>query len=252
MQPDRDVSVGLHHSYGLFRIFQYFSCDTLLKKSIYMGEGPIAVESMAPTHETTTLLSKKEVIMNDTEIVNLYWQRSEQAITETEQKYGRYCHTIAYNILGNREDTEECVNDTWMSAWNSMPDKWPERLGPFLARITRNFALTKIMRRRAQKRGGCEAELALDELEECLSSGFDLEKEIHDRELTRAIDTFIGYLPQKEQLAFVSRYWFFATEREIAERLGLSRSGVAAMLNRTRHKLKKFLLLEGLCSIRNE
>lgn len=175
--------------------------------------------------------------MNDREIVNLFWQRSEQAIKETEQKYGRYCHIIAYNILENSEDSEECVNDTWMSAWNSMPDKRPERLSPFLARITRNFALTKIVRRTAKKRGGGEAELALEELDACLSSGYDLEKEIEDRELSRAIDAFIGQLPEQEQLVFVSRYWFVATEREIAEKLGLSRTGVSAMLKRTRSKL---------------
>lgn len=189
--------------------------------------------------------------MNDREIVNLYWQRSEQAITEPEQKYGRYCYIIAYNILENSEDSEECVNDTWMSAWNSMPDKRPERLSPFLARITRNFALTKIVRRTAKKRGG-EAELALEELDECIASGYDLEKEIEDRELSRAIDAFVGQLPEEEQLVFVSRYWFVATEREIAEKLGLSRSGVAAMLKRTRSKLRAYLLMEGLCTIRNE
>ena len=190
--------------------------------------------------------------MNDREIVNLYWQRSEKAITETEQKYGRYCHIIAYNILDNSEDSEECVNDTWMSAWNAMPDKRPDRLGPFLARITRNFALTKIVRRTAKKRGGGEAVLALEELDECLSDRCDLEKEIEDWELSRAIDAFVGNLPEVEQLVFVSRYWFMATEREIAEKLGLSRSGVAAMLKRTRSKLKTYLMMEGLCTIRNE
>ena len=105
--------------------------------------------------------------MNDREIVNLYWQRSEQAITETEQKYGRYCHIIAYNILENSEDSEECVNDTWMSAWNSMPDKRPERLSPFLARITRNFALTKIVRRTAKKRGGAASPSACASTRRC-------------------------------------------------------------------------------------
>ena len=190
--------------------------------------------------------------MNDREIVNLYWQRSEQAISETERKYGSYCHIIAYNILENSEDSEECVNDTWMSAWNAMPDKRPDRLSPFLARITRNFALTKIVRRTAKKRGGGEAELALEELDQCLYSGYDLEKEIEDRELSRAIDAFIGQLGEEEQLVFVSRYWFVATEREIAEKLGLTRSGVAAMLKRTRSKLKTYLLMEGVCTIRNE
>ena len=190
--------------------------------------------------------------MNDREIVNLYWQRSEQAIDETSRKYGRYCDIIAYNILENAEDSEECVNDTWMSAWNAMPDKRPDRLGPFLARITRNFALKKIVHRTAKKRGGGEAEFALEELDECLSSGCDLEKEVEDRELSRAIDAFVGNLPEEEQLVFVSRYWFVATEREIAEKLGLSRSGVAAMLKRTRSKLRTYLLKEGLCTIRNE
>ncbi len=190
--------------------------------------------------------------MNDREIVNLYWQRSEQAITETEQKYGRYCHIIAYNILENSEDSKECVNDTWMSAWNAMPDKRPERLGPFLARITRNIALTKIVRRTAKKRGGGEAELALEELDECLPSGYDLEKEIEDRELSRIIDAFVGNLPEEEQLVFVSRYWLVTTEREIAEKLGMSRSGVSAMLKRTRSKLKTYLMMEGLCTSRNE
>ena len=190
--------------------------------------------------------------MKDSAIVDLYWQRSEQAISETDQKYGRYCHTIAYNICGNSEDAEDCVNDTWFTAWNSMPDKHPNRLSPFLARITRNFALTKIVRRTAKKRGGGEAVLALEELDECLSSGYDLEKDIEDRELSRAIDAFIGNLPEEEQLAFVSRYWFVATEREIAEKLGLSRSGVAAMLKRTRSKLKTYLMMEGLCTSRNE
>ena len=156
--------------------------------------------------------------MNDREIVNLYWQRSEQAITETEQKYGRYCHIIAYIILENSEDSEECVNDTWMSAWNAMPDKRPDRLGPFLARITRNFALTKIVRRTAKKRGGGETALALEKLDECLSSDYDLEKEIEDRELSRIIDAFVGNLPVEEQIVFISCYWYMASVKETSEK----------------------------------
>jgi len=190
--------------------------------------------------------------MNDREIVELYWRRSEQAIRETIQKYGTYCHIIAYNILESTEDSEECVNDTWLSAWNSMPDKRPERLNAFLAKITRNHALTKIVRRTAKKRGGGEALLALEELNDCIASGYDLEREIEDRELSAAIDSFIAQLPEEEQLVFLSRYWFFATEREIAEKLGYSRSGVNAMLKRTRNKLGAYLVKEGLCTIRNE
>ena len=188
--------------------------------------------------------------MNDREIVNLYWQRSEQAIEESDLKYGKYCHIVAYNILENSEDSEECVNDTWMSAWNSMPDKRPEKLCPFLAKITRNFALTKIVRRAAKKRGGGEIILALEELDECISSGYDLEQDIEDKELSRSIDLFVGQLPEKEQLVFVGRYWFLASEREIAEKMGLSRSGVNAMLKRTRNKLRTYLMMEDLCTIR--
>lgn len=190
--------------------------------------------------------------MDDREIVDLYWQRSERAIDETAQKYGSYCRIIAYNILENGEDSDECVNDTWLSAWNSMPDKRPERLAPFLGKITRNFALKKITRRNAQKRGGGEALLALEELDACVPSGYSLEREVEDRELSRAIDYFLDTLPEKEQLAFVARYWFMAGEREIAKKLHLSRSGVSAMLKRTRKKLKTFLIMEGLCTIQSE
>ena len=189
--------------------------------------------------------------MNDREIVDLYWQRSERAITETDQKYGKYCRIIAYNILENAEDAEECVNDTWLSAWNAMPDKRPERLSPFLAKITRNFALKGIARRGAKKRGGGEFALALEELDECVSSGYELEREIENRELGRAIDRFVEQLPESEQLAFISRYWFLVPEREIAEKLGYSRSGVASLLKRTRNKLKTYLITEGLCTTQN-
>ena len=189
--------------------------------------------------------------MNDKEIVDLYWMRSEQAIQETEKKYGKYCHIIAYNILGNPEDSEECVNDTWLAAWNAMPDKRPERLNPFLANITRNFALSKIVRQNAKKRGGGEVELALEELDDCIPSGYSLEKELEDRELAQAIDHFIRTLSEEEAFAFIARYYFLATEREIAEKRGYTRSKVSMMLKRSRDRLKKYLLQEGLCEIQN-
>ena len=189
--------------------------------------------------------------MNDAEIVNLYWKRSEQALEETALKYGRYCQTIAYNILHNTEDAEECVSDTYLSAWNSMPDKRPEKLSPFLGKITRNFALKKLFRGKTLKRGGGEAILALEELDDCIASGYDLEREVENRELGRAIDSFVAGLPEKEQLAFTCRYWYFAGEKEIAQKLGLTRSGVNAMLRRTREKLKSYLIQEGLCTIQN-
>ena len=189
--------------------------------------------------------------MNDSEIVNLYWERSEQAVAETVKKYGNYCHRIAYNILMNAEDSEECVNDTWLSAWNAMPDKRPDRLSPFLGKITRNFALKEIVHDHAKKRGGGEMPLALEELDECITSGYDLERNVENRELGRAIDRFVEHLPEREQLVFVCRYWYLAGEREIAEKLSLSRSGVNAMLRRTRKKLKTYLITEGLCTVHN-
>ena len=113
--------------------------------------------------------------MEDEQIVDLYWQRSDLAISETNQKYGRYCHRIAYNICGTDEDAEECVNDTWFRAWNLMPDQRPAVLSAFLGRITRNLAIDCIKAKNRLKRGGGEAALALDELEECISAGTDPE-----------------------------------------------------------------------------
>lgn len=189
--------------------------------------------------------------MNDSEIVNLYWERSEQAVAETAKKYGKYCHRIAYNILRNTEDSEECVNDTWLGAWNSMPDKRPEKLSPFLGKITRNFALKKIVQSHAKKRGSGEMLLALEELDECIASGYDLERDVENRELSRAIDRFVEHLPEREQLVFVCRYWYLAGEREIAEKFSLTRSGVNTILRRTRNKLKTYLITEGLCTVHN-
>ena len=190
--------------------------------------------------------------MNDREIVDLYWQRSEQAIAETDKKYGKYCRIVAYNILENTQDSEECVNDTWLAAWNSMPVNRPERLNAYLAKITRNFALAKVVKRSAKKRGGGELDLALEELDDCVPSDSCLEKEVEDRALAESINTFVDLLPEEEQLIFISRYWFFASEREIAEKQGCSRSRISAMLKRSRDKLKTYLLQEGLCAILND
>lgn len=109
--------------------------------------------------------------MNDAGIIDLYWQRSERAIPETENAYGPYCHTVAYNLLRNAEDAEESVNDTWLAAWNAMPPERPNSLKAFLGRITRNISVTRLRRSGSQKRGGGEASLAIDELSECLPGG---------------------------------------------------------------------------------
>lgn len=184
--------------------------------------------------------------MDDAKIVELYWARSDAALTETVKKFGPYCHTIAYNVLENVEDSEECVNDTYMRAWNSMPDKRPAALAPYLGRITRNLALNRIIEKNTLKRGGGEAALALDELDECTASSYSLEREVEAREIAAAMNRFLSKLPETERALFVSRYWFMAPVRELAEKFGFSESKTVSMLRRTRLKLGKFLTGEGL------
>ena len=184
--------------------------------------------------------------MDDAKIVELYWARSDAALTETAKKFGPYCHTIAYNVLENVEDSEECVNDTYMRAWNSMPDKRPAALAPYLGRITRNLALNRIIEKNTLKRGGGVAALALDELDECTASSYSLEREVEAREIAAAMNRFLSKLPETERALFVSRYWFMAPVRELAEKFGFSESKTVSMLRRTRLKLGKFLTGEGL------
>lgn len=184
--------------------------------------------------------------MEDAAIVDLYWQRSDQAIPETDRKYGHYCHTIAYNICTNHEDAEECVNDTWFRAWNLMPDKRPTILSTFLGTISRNLALDRYRRRSRKKRGGGETELALDELEDCVPSRSGVEQQIEERELEQAIDAFLSTLSVPERKIFVARYWFVAPMKEIAARLNCSPGKVKTTLYRLRGRLRTYLQEEGL------
>lgn len=185
--------------------------------------------------------------MQDEKIVELYWQRADEAVQETEKKFGAYCRTIAYNILQNREDSEECVNDTWLGAWNSMPDRRPARLAPYLGRITRNLSLNRALAYSRQKRGGGEFSLALEELGDCVPAGDDPQREIEQRELNRAINAFVAALPEPERRVFLARYWYFAGIDEIAARFGFTRSKTASMLSRTRRKLRNYLMEGELC-----
>ena len=184
--------------------------------------------------------------MEDQRIVELYWQRSEQALRETQSKYANYCYAIAYNILGNREDSEESVNDTYLDAWNSMPPHRPTILSTFLGKITRRISIDKLRARNAEKRGGSNLTLALEELEECLSTRDDLQKELEIQILSDAINRFLEALSDTERRVFLCRYWYVDSVESIAEQFGFSQSKVKSMLLRTREKLKKQLQKEEL------
>ena len=183
--------------------------------------------------------------MEDAQIVDLYWQRSSEAIPATAERYGNYCAAVARNILADERDAEECVNDTWLAAWNSMPVNRPARLAPYLGKITRNLALDRWTERRARKRGGGAAEECVDELSECLPGGGDPESAAVQRELAERIDRFLRSLPEDERDVFVARYWYMTAVEDIGRSFGFSRSKTASMLHRTRKKLRRALETEG-------
>lgn len=184
--------------------------------------------------------------MDDAEIISLYFQRSETAISQTATKYGKYCYQIAYHILSSREDSEESVNDTYLAAWNAMPPRRPNALSAFLGKLTRYISLDRWKNRSAQKRGGGQVALSLDELEECVAGGSDPEKEADRKELLRYLNRFLDSLPEIQRKVFVCRYWYLEPIPEIAARFGISESKVTAMLHRLRQKLRKRLEMEGL------
>ena len=184
--------------------------------------------------------------MDDSEIIDLYWSRNEQALEETDRKYGGYCWTIAHNVLRNREDTEECVSDAYMKAWNAMPPHRPRILSAFLGKITRNLSLDRYKASRTGKRGGGRVVVALEELEDCLPGGSSVEQALSDAELARTIDRFLRGLPEKEYCVFLRRYWYMDSLLEIARRYHMAEGTVKSMLHRTRQKLRVYLEQEGV------
>lgn len=185
-------------------------------------------------------------MMEDQKIVDLYWARSERAIDETDRKYGRYCGAIAFNILHNREDSDECVSDTYLQAWNSMPTERPSLLGAFLAKITRNLSLNRYRTAHAQKRGGGETAALLDELAECVAGNDSLESTVDEMETARSIDRFLQTLDKESRVFFVRRYFYADSIAYIANRFGASESKVKSNLMRTRTKLRSWLEKEGV------
>ena len=184
--------------------------------------------------------------MRDTDIINLYWERNEQAIAETEKSYGKYCYSIAFHILHDREDSDECVNDTWLRTWNAIPPQRPNRLSLFLGTITRNLSFDKWKRKNAQKRGSGEMELALDELMECVPAQHTTEEAVEAAELEKMLNQFLHTLPERECNVFLRRYWYVDEYNEIAERYGMNLNTVKTSLFRTRKKLKEYLEQEGI------
>ena len=184
--------------------------------------------------------------MDDSKIVEMYWQRSEQAIAETDQKYGKYCYRIAYNILASNEDAEESVSDTYMTAWNTIPPRRPSVLATFLGKITRNLSIDRWRERSACKRGGGQIVLALEELEECIASTENVEQNYAKKELIVAYKRFVEKLPVTERRVFLLRYWYLDSIGDIAQKYGFSESKVKSMLHRTRQKLQRCLAEEGL------
>ncbi len=184
--------------------------------------------------------------MEDREIVRLYFARSEQALVETQAKYGAYCYSIAYNILANSQDAEECVSDTYLAAWNRIPPKKPDYLGAFLGRITRYLSIDRWRSRRSQKRGGGEIALALEELGECASKKETLEEMLQRKQAAEALNRFLGTLPETERNVLLCRYWYMDSIGDIAEKTGFTTSKVASMLHRARSRLRAFLEKEAL------
>ena len=179
----------------------------------------------------------------DEEIVNLYFDRSEEAIAACQVKYGKSCHTVAYNILHSDEDAEECVNDTWLRAWNSIPPERPTSLGAWLSTVTRRLALTRYEKKTAAKRnGGMEA--SLEELSECVTAGsLTIADEVA---LSEAINGFLASLPTRTRMIFMRKYWYMDSIADIAKALGMGESAVKVTLHRTREKFRKHLAKEGI------
>ncbi|MBQ3393473.1 MAG: sigma-70 family RNA polymerase sigma factor [Lachnospiraceae bacterium] len=193
--------------------------------------------------------------MNDREIIELYWNRDERALSETADTYGNYCYTVAANILGRKEDAEECVNDTLLRAWNAIPPARPAVLRTFLAKITRNLALDRYRRMTADKRGGGQMDLVLEELEECVGSGEQAfihvdagesaEDIVQADALGKCIREFAESLPERECNIFVRRYFYAEKTTDIAQRYGMTRNHVSVTLLRLRARLYKKLRKEG-------
>ena len=183
--------------------------------------------------------------MDDEQIVSLYWQRDESAIRETEEKYSRYLTKIAYNILADREDSRESVNDTYLAAWNSMPPHRPGVLSAYLAKLTRRISITRFRYRNREKRKGSEYEISLSELGDCVSGGNTTEEAVNVKLLAQAIGAFLRQQSEETRNVFIGRYYFLDSVKEVAAYCGITESKCKTVLHRTRLALREYLEKEG-------
>lgn len=184
--------------------------------------------------------------MEDNKIIELYFNRIETAITETAAKYGHFLHTISMNILQSNEDAEECVNDTYLRTWNSIPPTNPQSLKAYLGAIVRNLSLDRYKRRFAGKRAGGEFTSLLSELEECISSHKTPESELENREIAAQISAFLRSISAEKRLLFLRRYYYCDDIKTLAKQFGYSESKVKSSLFALRRKLKNHLEKEGI------
>ena len=183
--------------------------------------------------------------MNDEQIVELYWQRDESAITVTQEKYNAYLMKIARNILNDHEDSEESVNDTYLAAWNSMPPQKPSVLSTYLGKLTRRVSISMFRKRNAAKRQGSEFALSISEVEEIMTDQTNPEKELEAQQLGELLNTFLRSLKPDERRTFIGRYYYMDPLKEVAAYCGMSEGKAKTMLFRTRVKLREYLREEG-------
>jgi len=183
--------------------------------------------------------------MEDDEIIRLFFERDETALSETERKHGKRCRIIAENILNNREDAADCLNDAYFKIWNLIPPERPEFLGAFVSSIVKYTAIDMLKAKCAGKRGGGEMTRTIEELEDVVSDNSDIERTYENREIIEKINDFLEGLPFENRKMFVLRYWYCCEISEIADRFGIRKNTVSVMLNRTRNRLRKYLEKEG-------
>lgn len=183
--------------------------------------------------------------MDDKAIIDLFFERSEQAIRELDTKYGKTCHKVSYNILNNQQDAEECVNDAYLGTWNAIPPQRPNPLLTFLCRIVRNLSIMRYHANTATKRNSAY-DIALEELENCLSSGITVEDEVEGKLLVQTIEDFLDTLSRDSRVIFMRRYWFSDSYAEITKQVGISEKTVSVRLTRIRNQLREHLIKEGM------